>query len=49
MAKRSMLQVDETYQQVQDEIYENANTVDFVETTDTQETENKIQGFIAED
>lgn len=49
MAKRSMLQVDETYQQVQDEIYENANTVDFVETTDTQETEKKIQGFIAED
>lgn len=49
MAQQSILQVDETYKNVQYEISENANTVDFVETTDTQETENKIQGFIAED
>lgn len=30
MAQRSFLQMDETYQQVQEEIAENANTVDFV-------------------
>lgn len=37
MAQRSMLQVDETYQQVQEEIAENANSVDFVEVEETAE------------
>ncbi len=34
MAQRSVLQVDETYQQVQEEILENANTVEFIEQTE---------------
>ena len=48
MAQRSMLQVDETYQQVQDEIAENANTVDFVEATDTQDTAKEMPEFMTE-
>ena len=48
MAQRSMLQVDETYQQVQDEIAENANSVDFEETTDTQDTANGMPEFMTE-
>lgn len=34
MAQRSMLQVDETYQQVQEEIADNANSVEFIEQTE---------------
>ena len=48
MAQRSMLQVDETYQQVQDEIAENANSVDFEETTDTQDTVKEMPEFMTE-
>ena len=48
MAQRSMLQVDETYQQVQDEIAENANTVDFVETTNTKDTAKEMPEFMTE-
>ena len=46
MAQRSMLQVDETYQQVQDEIAETANTIDFVEATNTQDTAKAMPEFM---
>ena len=48
MAQRSMLQVDETYQQVQEEIAENANSVEFIETTDSHPTGQAMPAFMTE-
>lgn len=48
MAQRSMLQVDETYQQVQEEIAENANSVEFIETTEPQTTGQAMPAFMTE-
>lgn len=48
MAQQSILQVDETYKNVQYEISENANTVDFVEATDTQDTAKEMPEFMTE-
>lgn len=48
MAQRSMLQLDETYQQVQEEIAENANSVEFIETTEPQPTGQAMPAFMEE-
>ena len=48
MAQRSMLQVDETYQQVQEEIAENANSVEFIETTEPKPTGQVMPAFMKE-
>ena len=48
MAQRSMLQVDETYQQVQEEIADNANSVEFIEQTEEVIDEPKDEGQLPE-
>lgn len=48
MAQRSMLQVDETYQQVQEEIANNANSVEFIEQTEEVIDEPKDEGQLPE-
>ena len=48
MAQRSMLQADETYQQVQEEIAENANSVEFIETTEPKPTGQVMPAFMKE-
>lgn len=48
MAQRSMLQVDETYQQVQEEIADNANSQDFEEVVDEPKDEGQLPEFMQE-
>lgn len=48
MAQRAMLQIDETYQQVQEEIADNANSVEFIEQTEEVIDEPKDEGQLPE-
>jgi hypothetical protein len=48
MANKAYMEMDETYQQVQEEIRENANSVEFIEQKDESENANKEDFVVAD-